>query len=306
MLSPDLLRATTEAAIDAHGAIPPGLPWWQAWSIDPTLLIPVALVAWFYLRGLRRWEDRSRRHPWWRTALFYTGLATYLLAMESPIDRLGAHHFSMHMIQHELVMMYAVPLILLGAPTTPLLRGLPGWLRHGVVRPLAGREPTRFLYRQITHPAVAIFLMAAVVWAWHLVPGWWEASLNDQRVHDLQHLGFTSVSLLFWWNVIDPRPLHSRIPHLPRVLYIFGGTIPKHVLAAMITFAPNVFYPSYQSAYRVLPIDPATDQQLAGLIMWVPSEVVTIIIMGIVFMMWLRIEDRRQRKSDAERYGTAA
>ena len=306
MLSPDLLRATVEVALPGHGSIPPGMPWWQAWSFDPGLLLPLAAVAWFYLRGLRRWEDRSREHPWWRTALFYTGLVTYALAMESPIDRLGAQHFSMHMVQHELVMMYAVPLILLGAPTTPLLRGLPSWLRLGVVRPLAGGSATRWLYRAITHPAMAIFLMAAMVWAWHLVPGWYEASLADQRVHDFQHITFTAVSVLFWWNVIDPRPLHSRIPHLLRVLYIFAGTIPKHILAAMITFDPHILYPSYATAYRVLPIDPASDQQLAGLIMWVPSEALTIIVMAITFFMWLRIEGRHQRKEDAERFGSPA
>lgn len=306
MLSLDLFRITSAVAGPAHGSIPPGLPWWQAWSFDPSLIIPVALVGWFYLRGLRRWEDRSRQHPWWRTTLFYGGLTMYLLAMESPIDRLGEHHFSMHMIQHEMVMMYAVPMILLGAPTTPLLRGLPGWLRHGVVRPLAGRAPTRMAYRAITHPATTIVLLTAVVWAWHLVPGWWEASLLDQKIHDLQHVSFTTVAMLFWWNVIDPRPLHSRIPHLARILYIFGGSLPKHVLAAMLTFAPHPFYPTYEQARRVIPIDPSTDQQLAGLIMWVPSEMVTLIAMAIVFFMWLRISERRQQAADTKRLGTPA
>jgi len=305
MLSPDLLRATTEGAVVAHGSIPPGMPWWQAWSFDPTLLVPALLVGWFYLRGLRRWEGRTREHPWWRTALFYAGLGTYVLAMESPVDRLGVHHFSMHMIQHELVMTYAVPMMLLGAPTTPLLRGIPGWLQQGVVRPLAGRTAFRLLYRGLTHPAVAIFCMTTVVWAWHLVPGWWEASLNDQVVHDVQHVSFTIVSMLFWWNVIDPKPLHSRIAHLPRVLYIFGGSLPKHILAAMVTFAPQPFYPTYEAARRVLPLDPATDQQLAGLIMWVPSEATTLFAMAIVFFMWLRISERRQKREDERLRRTA-
>ena len=305
MLSPDLLRVTGQSVVDAHGSIPPGMPWWQAWSVDPGLLLPIAAVAWFYLRGLRRWDQRSRTHPWWRSVLFYTGIAVYLLAMESPIDRLGAHHFSMHMLQHELVMLYAVPLILLGAPTTPLLRGIPGWLRRGVVRPLAGRAWGRFIYRVLTHPATAIFVMAVVLFLWHLAPGWWEASLADQRVHDLQHVSFSLAAALFWWNVIDPKPLHSRIPYLPRVLYVFGGMIPKHVLAAMITFAPEPLYPSYLATYRVLPIDPASDQQLAGLLMWVPSQALTLSVMAVMFFMWLGREERRQRRADAERYGTA-
>ena len=306
MLSPDLLRATTQGVVAAHDSIPAGLPWWQAWSFDATLVIPAAIVGWFYLRGLHRWLHRSRQHPWWRSALFYAGLGVYLLAMESPIDRLGAHHFSMHMIQHELVMMYAIPMMLLGAPTTPLLRGMPGWMRRHVVRPLAGHPATRTAYGVLTHPAATILLLTSVVWAWHLAPGWWEASLADQRVHDVQHVSFSLVSLLFWWNVIDPKPLHSRIPHLPRVLYIFGGSLPKHVLAAMVTFAPHPFYPTYERARRVLPIDAATDQQLAGLIMWVPSEGITLLAMAIVFFTWLRVSERRQRRADAERLRSAA
>lgn len=306
MLSPDLLHATSAGVVTAHGAIPPGMPWWQAWNFDLSLIIPVTLLGWFYLRGLRRWEHRSREHPWWRTALFYGGLAVYLLAMESPIERLGKHHFSMHMIQHEMVMMYAVPMILLGAPTTPLLRGIPGWLRHGVVRPLAATSGMRMAYRAVTHPAVTILALTMVVWAWHLGPGWWEASLADQKIHDIQHASFTAVSVMFWWNVIDPRPLHSRIPHLPRMLYIFGGSLPKHILAAMITFASHTFYPTYAEARRVIPIDPATDQQLAGLIMWVPSEAATLGAMAIVFFMWLRVSERRQRQADAKRLRTTA
>ena len=304
MISPHLPEGLAAGLVTAHGSIPPGLPWWQAWSFDPTLIIPVAVIGWFYLRGLRRWEQRSRAHPWWRTALFYGGLATYLLAMESPLDRLGEHHFSMHMIQHELVMMYAVPMLLLGAPTTPLLRGMPGWLRHGVVRPLAGTSAMRFAYRAITHPAVAIMALTTVVWAWHLVPGWWEAALADQKIHDLQHFAFTGVAMLFWWNVIDPKPLHSRIPHLPRILYIFGGSLPKHILAAMITFSSHTFYPTYLEARQVIPIDPVSDQQLAGLIMWVPSEAATLIAMAIVFFMWVGASEQRQRRADAERLGT--
>src|SRR5690606_38806379 len=111
-------------------------------------------------------------------------------------------------------------------------------------------------YRAITHPAVAVLTLTVTVWAWHLAPGWWEGSLRDQKIHDLQHISFTVVAMQFWWNVIDPRPLHSRIPHLPRLLYIFGGSLPKHILAAMITFSSDIFYPTYEAARPVMPIDP--------------------------------------------------
>src|SRR5690606_7341817 len=109
--------------LPGHGAIGADEAVWTAWSFDPEFLLPIGFAVFFYLRGLRRWDDRSREHPRWRTGLYLTGVAVLVLSLQSPIDRLGEHHFSMHMVQHLLSMSVAVPLILLGAPTTPSLRG---------------------------------------------------------------------------------------------------------------------------------------------------------------------------------------
>lgn len=305
MFDLEVLRLAGEGVTVHHGEIPPGTPWWQAWSFDPWFLIPVGMLAWAYGIGLLRWERRTRDHPWWRTALFYTGLLVLVLSMESPVDRLAAHHFSMHMLQHELVMLWAVPLLLLGAPTTPVLRGMPRWLRIGVVRPLAGRRSMRLLYRVITHPVVAIVIFSVNLWLWHLAPGWYETAIADQKVHDVQHLSFVLTATLIWWNVIDPRPLHSRIPHLARVLYIFAVGVPKHVLAAMISLAPTPIYATYVEVRPVLALSPLEDQQLAGGIMWAVSMVITIIIMAIMFFVWMHVAQSRQRPGDIEGRRTA-
>ena len=220
----------------AHDVIGEDEPLWQAWNFDPEFVIPVLIAGWFYANGLQRWTNRTREHPWWRTAFYYAGLLVLLLAIESPIDRLGEHHFSMHMIQHELVVMLAVPLILLGAPTTPSLLGMPRTLRLGVIRPLAKRPEVRWAYRTVTHPAVAVAVITAVFWLWHLAPGWYDRALEDDLVHGVQHFSFMMAALLLWWTVIDPKPLQSRISYIPRVLFVFAAGVPKHFLGAIIVF----------------------------------------------------------------------
>ena len=273
----------------SHDVIAHGTDWWLAWSFDPQFLLPLALLAVWYARGLRHWPERSRAHSPWRTASYYTGLAVLVLSIESPLDRLGEHQFSMHMVQHNIVVMIVPPLILLGAPTTPMLRGMPQWLRQGVVRRVVRNGIAKRLYRFLTFPVVTVALFTISQWGWHLLPGWYERALNDDLVHSLQHASFLAIAMLFWWNVIDPKPLHSRIPVLARILYFYGAMIPKHVLSAFIVFADHPFYPTYERVYRFLPGSPLEDQQLAGLLMWVPfGELLNLITVGVILGFWFR------------------
>ena len=292
----------------AHDVISENADWWLAWSFDPQFLLPLALVAFWYARGLRRWPKRTRGHSPWRTASYYAGLAVLVLSFESPLDRLGEHQFSMHMVQHNVVMMIVPPLILLGAPTTPMLRGMPRWLRQGVVRPVVSNGVARWLYRLLTFPVVTIALFTVSQWGWHLLPGWYDRALNDDAVHNLQHASFLAVAMLFWWNVIDPKPLHSRIPVPARVLYFYGAMIPKHILSAFIVFADRPFYPTYERVTRFLPGSPLEDQQLAGLLMWVPfGELLNLITVGIILGFWFRRGAAEQRaKEEAEDIRVAA
>ncbi len=305
MASPDFAPTGFEWA--AHDVINESARWWTAWNFDPLLLIPIALVGFWYARGLRRWPERSREHSSWRVASYYAGLIVLVLAFESPLDRLGEHQFSMHMIQHNVVMMIVPPLILLGAPTTPMLRGIPRWLRQGVVRPVAGNVVARAVYRVVTFPIVAMALFAMSQWGWHLYPGLYDRALNEDWLHNLQHASFLLVSMIFWWNIIDPKPLHSRIPPLARILYFYGAMIPKHILAAFIVFADEPFYPTYERVYRFLPGSPIEDQQLAGLLMWVPfGELLNLITAGIILGFWFKRGNDEQLAKEAAEDALAA
>lgn len=293
------LPAVIEAVGPAHNAINPDLPLWANWSFDPQFLVPVAIVAWFYVHGLSRWKTRSREHPWWRTALYFTGLALLVISIESPIDRLAEHYLSFHMFQHELLMTLAVPIILLGAPTTPTLRGMPRWLRLGVIRPLARRRSVRVAYGWLTQPVVAIGAMTVVLWSWHIAPGWYDASVRNAFVHDLQHISLAATATLFWWNVIDPKPRRARLAYIPRVLYVFVAGVPRQFLGAMLTFADRPVYDVYREASGPLALTTADDQQLGGLIMWVLGGMMYLLIMGLIFGVWAHRSEQAQRASEA-------
>lgn len=295
------LRETAPSFPVPHDVINEG-PWWQAWNFDPHYLLPLVLLGFFYVRGLRRWPERSREHRTWRTVSYLGGLVLLAFLFESPLDRLGEHHFSMHMIQHNLVMMVVPPLLLLGAPTTPILRGLPRGLRQEVVVPTINHPAVQAVWRVLTFPPLTVAIFVMLQWLWHLAPGWYDRALNDNMVHDLQHISFFGIAMLFWWNMIDPAPRSSRVPMGARILYFYAAMLPKHILAAMIVFADEPFYPTYERVKRFLPGTPLEDQQLAGLIMWVPlGEALNLFVAAMVFVVWFRQSEHRQREKDAER-----
>ncbi|MDO9445049.1 MAG: cytochrome c oxidase assembly protein [Dehalococcoidia bacterium] len=276
--------------------------WWLAWNFDPIVIIPVALAGFFYARGLHRWSERSRQHSHWRTFSYYLGLLVLLLSVESPLDRLGEHHFSMHMVQHSLVMMVIPPLILLGAPTTPMLRGLPRWVRRHAVTPMLRSSAVAAVWRVLTFPVVAVGLFTLSQWFWHLMPGWYDTALNNDALHLVQHFSFFAVSVLFWWNIIDPKPLRSRIPMGFRIVYFYGAMIPKHILAALITFSPAPLYETYTQVALFLPWGPKQDQEIAGLMMWVPfGEMINLVTAAIIFQIWWRQSERQQRAEERAR-----
>ena len=287
-------------AAEAGAALHGEAEGWAAWTFDPLLVVPAVLVLFVYLRGLDRWEERSRTHPWWRTVSFIGGVAIVLLALESPLHWLSEHHFTFHMVQHEVLMMLAAPLILLGAPTTPLLRGVPRGVRRAVLEPVVNAPAVRWVFRTLTHPATAIVVYVLVLYSWHFLPGWYAATLTRTLVHDVQHMSFLVAASLVWWNVIDPAPLHSRMPYGVRMLFLFVLSTPKAFMGAFIAFSPETFYEdAYGSIEPILDISLATDQLIGGMIMWVPSQMMYLLSMAAVFFVWMHHAEVAQRASEA-------
>lgn len=262
-------------------------PWQQEWNFDLGIVIPAAILVLLYARGLDRWIERTRPHPTWRSALFFAGVAIAVLAVESPLDALGERHFAFHMIQHEVLMMVAIPLILLGAPTTPILLGLPRVLRRGAIAPLAQKSGVRTVYRVLTHPVTALIVSTATVFAWHLVPGWYVAALRDQKLHDVQHASFMFAAALGWWVVIDPKPLHARLAYPPRLALLLAASTPKAFIAAYIAFASEPLYVEWYGIVEpAFSISLAQDQIAAGMLMWLPSQMIYLLAMAVTFFVW--------------------
>ena len=280
---------------------------WGAWDLEPVLIVPaVALVA-VYVHGLDRWRERSRPHAWWRTASFVSGVAIVLLALLSPLHWLSDHHFTFHMVQHELLMMLAAPLILLGAPTTPLLRGIPRGLRRAVVEPFVNAHAVRVGFGWLTHPVTAFVTYTVVLYAWHFVPGWYAATITNGYIHDLQHLTFLGSAMLVWWNVIDPRPLHARLPYPLRMVFLFAVATPKAFMGAFITLSPRAIYAdAYGGVPPVFDMSLASDQVVGGMIMWVPSLMMYLLAIGVVFFVWTQKSEASQRATEARQDAIAA
>jgi putative membrane protein len=267
---------------------------WLAWDLEPSIFIGLALAAWLYARGLHlSTGSRRRLHPWWRPTLFYLGLAVTFIALVSPLDHMANELFSMHMIQHLLLMVVAPPLILLGAPIIPLLRGVPRPVRRLVVGPLIRQPVIRGGLRFLSMPLVAWPLYIATLLAWH-IPAAYDLALRDENVHTLEHLNFLVAATLFWWNVIDPIPLRSHLSYLVRVPFVFITTVPNFILGAFLTFSQEAWYAHYRARELPFGMSARDDQQLGGVLMWVPGSLILLGTLLIVLVYVVVAEEQRQ------------
>jgi putative membrane protein len=248
-----------------------------------------------YVVGVRR-----MRRPWpvWRTAAFLSGLFALLLALVSGIDLLATELFSVHMVQHMLLTVAAAPLLLLGAPIRPLLRGLPGVLRAAVVRPLARSRPVRAVLHALRHPLIAGALYVGGLYAWHL-PAFYDAALADEWIHLTEHAWFFVSALLFWSVVIDPAPFRGTLGYAARLPYLLvAGAAQNTVLGGLLSFSTRLLYGAYARTPERFGLDPVTDQRIGGAVMWVTGDLVFLAAASISFFLWLAEEEEMQRRRE--------
>ena len=255
------------------------------WSWEPITIGVLALTAILYTIGLRSAAARRRL---WQPISFYAGLLSLLLALISPIDTLGGILFSAHMAQHEILMIVAAPLLVFGSPLITILWALPaGWRVH----------TGRFAHGVITGPFVATVLHAIALWIWHL-PSWYQATLRSDFIHALQHMSFLLTAMLFWWALMHGR--FGRIGYGVAVVYVFVTAAHSGALGALIALSPQVIYPIYQQTTAQWGMDAIEDQQLAGLIMWIPAGVLMTILGVALFAAWLGEAERRVALTQSE------
>jgi len=241
-----------------------------------------------------------RSWPFWRTALFFLGLGAFITALAPPIDGEASIFFSWHMVQHMLLTVVAPPLLMLGAPIRPLLRGLPAVVRAAVVRPLARAHAVRALVHLLRHPLVAAGLYVGGLYVWH-VPGPYDAALADARVHVVEHAWFFFSALLFWSVVVDPEPFRATLGYGARLPYLLVmGAAQNTVLGGVLSFTTRPLYTAYAglSDTGLFDFDQVTDQRVGGAIMWVAGDFVFLAAASIAFFLWLAEEEETQRRRE--------
>jgi putative membrane protein len=241
----------------------------ESWSLPVPVTMGLVLAALLYLRGwFRLRRTLADVIPVGRAAAFISGLFLVWIAVASPLASMDEELLSVHMVQHLLLMTVAAPLILLGAPSMPLLRVFPPAFIRGVLRPFFRSPAVQRLGRVITEPVFCWLAATTVLIGWH-VPALYALGLESHTWHEIEHASFLAAGLLFWWPVIPPWPGAVRYFRWSIVLYLFLATLPCDALSAFLAFCDRIVYTGYLAVPRHFSISPLQDQECAGALMWI-------------------------------------
>jgi putative membrane protein len=264
------------------------MPHHMAWNFDLFAATALAITLAWYCAGLITMQRRGglTHVPALEIVSFLAGWLVLATALLSPIATMSERLFSVHMTQHELLMLVAAPLMAIGRPLTPMLIALPeAW------RPAWSGLARTGVTNWMTAPPMVFAAHALALWVWH-VPALYEAAVMSEGVHLIQHICFTGTAALFWWSLIRGR--YGRLGYGVALLYIFGTAVHSGGLGALLALSPVPWYPLYVA--RAGAADPLVDQQIGGMIMWVPSGIVLMLFALALFAAWLGESERRRRK----------
>ena len=278
-----LLTLLSAGAAHAHGEAKP-VSWW----LWPSLLGSAALYG-FGVRQLWGASGILRGFRLGDVLSFGVGWLALAAALTEPLDALGQTSFAAHMVQHEILMLVAAPLMVLGKPLVALVWVIPRTRRQRFVQLFRGQR-WRAAWGWLVSLPVAWSVHTLVLWAWHS-PMWFEAGLHNAAIHELQHASFFASALLFWWGLMRRRAGGVA------VLYVLTTLLHTGFLGALLTFAPGVWYPSYANAINPWGLSALADQQLGGLIMWVPAGAIFIGVGVLVLARWLYSLERSPQRT---------
>jgi putative membrane protein len=256
---------------------------------DGAALIGLAIGGVLYAIGSARLARRGVRVRAIERVCFWIGWSVLVAAVSPPLDGAAARTFSAHMAQHELLMLVGAPLMIVGRPIVPWLWALPlparltarGGLQHGFT--MSG-------WRLATLPVVAWALHGGAIWTWHLPP-LYEAAVRNEAIHAAQHATFVGTAVLFWWGLVYGR--YGRAAYGASALYVFTTMAHTGILGALFALSTSPFYPLYAERARAAGLDAAADQQLAGLVMWIPAGVILTIFGLALVVAWISESERR-------------
>lgn len=268
---------------------------WTSWNLDVPVLATLVLATWLYLRGVHRLWERAKKGVGirrWQVASFAGTILVILVAIISPLDALGAALFSAHMVQHMLLMLVCPLLLAASNPFLALLWALPGQWRVDLVHWWHHRPVPRTVGRTITQPLVVFGLFALGLWMWHL-PALYDLALRSDLAHQLEHLTFFGVSFLMWQAVLETGQRRG-MRHQLAVLLLFVATIQSGALGAILTFARRPLYDGHAPYVGAWGLSQLEDQQVAGVIMWIPMGTWLACAAFVILAGWIRQSGARE------------
>ena len=257
-------------------------PWYSLWNWRPGTLIGAVFVLSLYLIAVGPARKRYFKAPEVKNSqiiCFILAIITILIAQVSPLDALSDEYlFSAHMAQHMLLTAVAAPLLLLG---------LPDWMLQPFLKHPRIKRTLAFL----TYPIFAFLIFNLNFLIWHF-PTFYEATLENEIIHFIEHMLFLVTALLFWWPIFSPSSELPRLSYPYQVLYLFLAAVPSTILGALIIFSPTILYETYLNAPRITILDPMTDQQIAGVLMAMVESMIYLGVLSVVFFNWLNQEEK--------------
>lgn len=257
------------------------------WTFDAWVVVPLLLSLCWFATGWWRLRARSRRHGAYQrqATLFASGWLVMAGALVTPLHAAGERSFAAHMFEHELLMLVAAPLLVLSRPVGIALWALPQRWRMALAA-LPRRGWFRWAWASIGDPVPATVLQILALWLWH-APVLFDRALQDNGWHIAQHASFVATALLFWNAVLDARVVHGR--SAVAIACLFVTAVVGGALGALMALSSSPWYEGYRSlGMSPWGLTPVQDQQLAGLLMWVPGGLVHLLAALALLWRWLR------------------
>ncbi len=251
---------------------------WLFWDFHPSILIGIAILIVLYVLGVTHWRVRyklSETRDIRREKLFAFSMVLLWFTLDGPLHHLSDELlFSAHMVQHLVLQLVWAPLLLLS---------LPDWL----IRPLVRTRRARRLARRVSHPVTAFFLFQGGTWLWHWPP-LYNLALEAHEWHIVEHLVFMVVACIFWWPLVGNLREVRRPSWGVQVVYVFLNMLAMKALGMAISLQDGVLYTWYENVPRLWGLSALDDQQIGGLIMWLPGGLLLWAGVGWVFWQWAR------------------
>lgn len=260
-----------------------------AWTWSFYITVPLFATALMYFVGVFRMRQKGARVRVLPILCFASGWLSLFLALDSPVHEISEQLFWVHMSQHEVLMLVSAPLLILSQPAVAFLFALPERWRVPVAN-IGKMKGIKSAWLLISAPVAAWLLHAAALWVWH-APKLFDATLQSEWVHSAQHVSFLGSALLFWWTLFHKHA--GRLGYGGAILYVFTTAVHTSVLGALLTFAPSIWYTPYAQTAPLWGLTGLQDQQIGGLIMWIPAGTLLTIVALVLLVKWIHHSDVR-------------